>query len=133
MVAELEQPTESEQTEAAERHQGASILAFPTRRPPGDDSTEAEPDRLLRDVLGEVLREERLAQERTLAEVAEDAAVSLPYLSEIERGTKEVSSDLLDAVIHSLDLELAEVLERSARRLRVRSQRHGPTMRLLAA
>ena len=73
---------------------------------------------LLRDVLGDVLREERRRQERTLAEVAADAAVSLPYLSEVERGRKEVSSDLLDAIGTALELPLVEILERAAERLR---------------
>lgn len=124
-MAESEQPAESSEKP------GATILAFPTlRRPEPEETADQRP--LLRTVLGKVLRDERLAQGRTLADVAEEAAVSLPYLSEIERGTKEVSSDLLDAVIRSLDLDLTEVLERSARRLRVRSQRSGSTL-LLAA
>jgi transcriptional regulator with XRE-family HTH domain len=96
----------------------------------------------LRDVLGDVLRDERLDQERTLAEVASEAAVSLAYLSEVERGRKEVSSDLLDAICGALDLPLAVVLERAAgrlrgdaasvTRLRIRSQR-GARLQLLAA
>jgi hypothetical protein len=114
----------------------AQILAFPadghrersTGSAPDDDP---DSDARLRDVIGEVLRDERRRQERTLADVAGQAAVSLPYLSEIERGTTEVSSDLLHAVVRSLDLDLATVLERSASRLRVGSQRRGPT--LLAA
>ena len=73
---------------------------------------------LLRDVIGDVLRTERQRQARTLADVAEQAAVSLPYLSEVERGRKEVSSDLLDAIGTALDLPLVEILERSAERLR---------------
>jgi len=73
---------------------------------------------VLRDVLGDVLREERQRQERTLADVAADAAVSLPYLSEVERGRKEVSSDLLDAIGTALELPLIEILERAAERLR---------------
>lgn len=113
----------------------AEVIAFPapaeaSRCP--DEAPRAD-QRRLRDVLGEVLRDERIRQERTLAEVADDAAVSLAYLSEIERGTKDVSSDLLDAVVRSLGLDLADVLERSARRLRVGSQRSGPSLRLLAA
>lgn len=88
----------------------------------------------LRHVIGDVLRDERLRQGRTLADVAEEAAVSLPYLSEIERGTKEVSSDVLHVVHTALGLELAEVLERSTTRvgrLEARAQRRGPM--LLAA
>ncbi|HET8930303.1 MAG TPA: helix-turn-helix transcriptional regulator, partial [Acidimicrobiales bacterium] len=62
-------------------------------------------------VLGDVLRDERRRQQRALADVAERAAVSLPYLSEVERGRKEISSDLLAAVITSLEVDLATVLE----------------------
>lgn len=86
----------------------------------------------LRVVIGEVLREERHRQQRTLVDVADRAAVSVPYLSEVERGRKEVSSDVLDAVVRALDVELADVLERSARRLRPEGTRR-TTMRLLAA
>lgn len=81
-----------------------------------------EPEPALRSLLGEVLREERLDQDRTLADVARDAAISLPYLSEIERGRKEVSSDLLGAVCRALEVPLVEVLERCADRLRARAQ-----------
>lgn len=93
----------------------------------------AEPDeRRLRHVIGETLREERHRQGRTLAEVADEAAVSVPYLSEVERGRKEVSSDVLHTVHRALGLELDEVLERATRRLRAGGTHHaGPT--LLAA
>lgn len=65
---------------------------------------------LWRDVVGDVLRRERLAQERTLKDVAEDARISMPYLSEIERGRKEASSEVLGAAARSLGLGLADVL-----------------------
>lgn len=71
-----------------------------------------------RDAIGDVLREERTAQRRTLADVADEASVSLPYLSEIERGRKEVSSDLLESVCDALQVEVGDVLERAGRRLR---------------
>lgn len=93
-------------------HRGlADVLPFPAARP-----QVGEPP--LRDVIGTVLREERLEQERTLADVARDAAVSLPYLSEVERGRKDVSSDVLAAIGDALELPLAEILERSAVRIR---------------
>lgn len=66
---------------------------------------------LLRHELGEVLREIRLDQGRTLRDVASTSAVSLGYLSELERGTKEASSELLAAVCTGLGLSLSEVLE----------------------
>jgi transcriptional regulator with XRE-family HTH domain len=65
---------------------------------------------LLRHELGEVLREIRRDQGRTLRDVAALASVSLGYLSEIERGTKEASSELLAAVCAGLGLSLSEVL-----------------------
>jgi XRE family transcriptional regulator, stress-response regulator len=66
---------------------------------------------LLRHELGEVLREIRQDQGRTLRDVASSSAVSLGYLSELERGTKEASSELLAAVCTGLGLSLSEVLE----------------------
>lgn len=93
-----------------------TLVRFPTVAQRDDAAPPSAP--ALREVLGEVLRDERHAQDRTLAEVADEAAVSVPYLSEIERGRKEASSEVLAAVARSLDLELAEVLERAAHRLR---------------
>jgi transcriptional regulator with XRE-family HTH domain len=105
-----------------DRDEWADVVAFPgERRSMG-----------LKDLVGEVLREERHRQGRTLADVAEQAAVSLQYLSEVERGRKDVSSDLLGAMHDALGLDLAEVLERAARRLQLRSQR-GSGLRMLAA
>jgi hypothetical protein len=99
------------------------VVAFPSRSRPDEAEQAGAPK--LRDVVGEVLRDERHRQGRTLADVAEAAAVSLQYLSEVERGTKEVSSDLLDAVHTALGLDLATVLERASRRLAVGSERRG--------
>jgi transcriptional regulator with XRE-family HTH domain len=65
---------------------------------------------LFRAELGEVLREHRRAQDRTLRDVAAQASVSLGYLSEIERGAKEASSELLAAVCAALGLSLSTVL-----------------------
>jgi transcriptional regulator with XRE-family HTH domain len=63
----------------------------------------------LREAVGEALRRQRLAQGRTLREVAEAAGVSLTYLSEVERGRKEASSEVLEAVCAALQLALAEL------------------------
>jgi transcriptional regulator with XRE-family HTH domain len=57
-----------------------------------------------------VLRRERLAQERTLKDVADEARISMPYLSELERGLKEASSEVLAAAARALGLGLADVL-----------------------
>ena len=65
---------------------------------------------LVREVLGEELRRRRLAQGRTLRQVSADAKVSLGYLSEIERGEKEASSELLASVCEALGLPLSELL-----------------------
>jgi transcriptional regulator with XRE-family HTH domain len=63
----------------------------------------------LREAVGEALRRRRQAQGRTLREVAAAAGVSLTYLSEIERGRKEASSEVLEAVCAALRLGLAEL------------------------
>lgn len=65
---------------------------------------------LLRELVGETLREERAAQGKTLREVSAQARVSLGYLSEVERGQKEASSELLAAICGSLDLPLSTLL-----------------------
>ncbi|NKY53356.1 helix-turn-helix domain-containing protein [Nocardia vermiculata] len=65
---------------------------------------------LLREAIGESLRRARIAQSRTLREVSTSARVSLGYLSEVERGRKEASSELLAAICQALDVPLSEVL-----------------------
>jgi transcriptional regulator with XRE-family HTH domain len=65
---------------------------------------------LVRRMLGDVLRRRRTAQGRTLREVAASARVSLGYLSEIERGRKEASSELLAAVCGALGVPMSVVL-----------------------
>ena len=65
---------------------------------------------LLRRVIGDALRARRQAQHRTLREVSTAANVSLGYLSEIERGQKEPSSELLSAVCEALGAQLSELL-----------------------
>lgn len=64
---------------------------------------------VLRQVVGETLRALRLRQRRTLREVSSSARVSLGYLSEVERGQKEPSSELLAAICGALDVELSEL------------------------
>lgn len=64
---------------------------------------------VLRQVVGETLRGLRLRQRRTLREVSARARVSLGYLSEVERGQKEPSSELLAAICDALDVELSEL------------------------
>lgn len=66
---------------------------------------------VLRSVIGDELRRERLEQGRTLREVSSQARVSLGYLSEVERGQKEASSELLAAICGALDVPLSSVLQ----------------------
>lgn len=65
---------------------------------------------LLREAIGDSLRRTRMSQQRTLREVSTSARVSLGYLSEVERGRKEASSELLAAICDALEVPLARVL-----------------------
>lgn len=65
---------------------------------------------LLRRRLGDVLRQHRLSQGRTLRDVSATARVSLGYISEIERGQKEASSECLAAICAALDVPLSAVM-----------------------
>ncbi len=64
----------------------------------------------LREVIGDVLRTHRTRQGRTLRQVSADARVSLGYISEVERGQKEASSELIAALCGALDVPLSQVL-----------------------
>lgn len=72
---------------------------------------------LLREVMGEELRLRRQQQGRTLRQVSGQARVSLGYLSEVERGHKEASSELLAAICDALDLPMSHLLIRIGTRL----------------
>jgi transcriptional regulator with XRE-family HTH domain len=65
---------------------------------------------LLRRLLGDVLRRQRQRQGRTLREVSSSARVSLGYLSEVERGQKEASSELLSSICEALDVRMSELM-----------------------
>ncbi|BCL24759.1 helix-turn-helix domain-containing protein [Streptomyces tuirus] len=108
-------------------------------RPSGAAPRQARPapaakEPLWRDLVGDVLRRERLAQERTLKDVADEARISVPYLSEVERGRKEASSEVLAAAARALGLGLGDLLTRAQGELtRVTSRytagsRRGATM-----
>jgi DNA-binding Xre family transcriptional regulator len=125
-MAERAETDTARDRRAGETERVADVLAFPSvGHGRGGVSSRPAPDPesppRLRSVIGVVLREERHDQERTLADVAGAAAVSLPYLSEVERGSKEVSSEILAAICGALDLDLADVLDRAAHRLRPRA------------
>lgn len=69
-------------------------------------------DPLLRELVGAMLRQERRRQRRTLAQVAEAAGVSMQHLSDVERGRKDPSSELLGAVTGALGLGVQDLLRR---------------------
>ncbi|MXN62612.1 helix-turn-helix transcriptional regulator [Kocuria sp. KSNUG] len=80
------------------------------------DSHEAKVG-VLRQEIGEVLRSVRQRQGRTLREVSHLARVSLGYLSEVERGQKEASSELLASICTALDIPMSQMLREVADRL----------------
>jgi transcriptional regulator with XRE-family HTH domain len=93
------------------------------------DPTQARDRRarpLLRTTLGDVLRRIRRQQRRTLADVARAAKVSMPYLSEVERGRKEASSEVLGAICEALGIELSDLLTEAGRL----ADRRAPVVRL---
>jgi|SRR5699024_994558 len=81
---------------------------------------------LLREELGDVLRGARRAQGRTLRDISGTASVSLGYLSEIERGEKEASSELLSAVCEALEVPMSAVLSQVAERVELAEQASAP-------
>jgi transcriptional regulator with XRE-family HTH domain len=88
---------------------------------------------LLRTKLGEVLRRVRLDQRRTLADVADAARVSMPYLSELERGRKEASSEILAALCDALGLDLSDLLAAVRRELMIERGQESVVIRLGSA
>ena len=72
---------------------------------------------LVRHEIGDVLRDFRLQKGRTLRQVASKASVALGYLSEVERGQKEASSEILAAVADALDTPISVIMGEVAERL----------------
>ena len=104
--------------------------ARPATAPRQGSPAPAVKEPLWRDLVGDVLRRERLAQERTLKDVADEARISMPYLSEVERGRKEASSEVLAAAAHALGLSLGDLLSRAHGELiRVTSRYSGGSRR----
>lgn len=81
-----------------------------------DDFKEVGAMVLLREELGDVLRRARREQGRTLRDISAKAAVSLGYLSEVERGEKEASSELVASICHALELPMSVVFTEIAQR-----------------
>jgi transcriptional regulator with XRE-family HTH domain len=95
-----------------------------------------EPERrrpLLRSALGAVMRRMRKEQGRTLAAVARAARVSVPYLSELERGRKEASSEVLAAICDALGIGLADLLAEARHDLAAQGSAPGTVIRLASA
>ena len=88
-------------------------------RPPPPRQSDPEP--LWRHLLGEQLRRRRHDREETLTETAEKAGVSPQYLSEVERGRKEPSSEMIAAIAGALDTSLIELTSAVADELRAAS------------
>ncbi|MBL7497713.1 helix-turn-helix transcriptional regulator, partial [Frankia sp. CN7] len=83
---------------------------------------------LLRRLVGDALRGYRIGQGRTLRDVAAAARVSVPYLSEVERGRKEASSEVLAAVCRGLDVPLSDLLEQVRREVLAAELRREPAL-----
>jgi transcriptional regulator with XRE-family HTH domain len=83
---------------------------------------------LLRHLLGDALRRLRLRQGRTLREVSGAARVSLGYLSEVERGQKEASSELLSSICSALGTPLSQVLREVSDNFALAELQHEPVL-----
>lgn len=96
----------------------------PLRRPVRSPMPELEP--LWRNVIGEQLRDERRRRSERIADVAGRAGVSAQYLSELERGRKEASSEILAALAGALDLSVCGLARRAVGRMSATTRLHGP-------
>ena len=111
----------------------------PARKPQGEEPRSPEPrvpEPLWREVLGRRLRALRQEQRETLAETAARAGISPQYLSEVERGRKEPSSEMIAALAGALRTTLTGLTEQVAgdlRRPQARARASGPVMLSLAA
>jgi transcriptional regulator with XRE-family HTH domain len=81
-------------------------------------------------MIGGRLRRIRREQDRTLADVSRSARVSVPYLSEVERGRKEASSEVLAAICDALWIDLSDLLAGVAQDLGAQRDRGGVVVRL---
>lgn len=88
------------------------ILRFPVSPP--ERAAEA-PEPLWRELVGQEIHRERVGRGERLVDVAERAGVSMQYLSEVERGLKDPSSEMLHAIAGALELGVRELAVRAAR------------------
>lgn len=96
----------------------AEIIPLPTPSAPRSPRPPRDPEPLWRDALGDQLRRLRHERGERLADTAERAGVSPQYLSEIERGLKEPSSEMIAAVAGALEVTLVELTAAVADELR---------------
>lgn len=109
------------------------LVTFPRREPAQPrpmKRTPAEP--LWREMLGQEVREHRLRQQQRLVDVATRAGISTQYLSEIERGRKEPSSEMVAAVAGALGLRVVDLTAGAVRRLGAARVRPGAPVALVA-
>lgn len=99
----------------------AEIIPLPTTSSPRAPRTPRAPEPLWRDALGEQLRRRRHDRGERLADTAERAGVSPQYLSEMERGLKEPSSEMIAAVAGALEVTLVELTAAVVDDLRARA------------
>ena len=100
----------------------AEIIPLPTKR----TASSAQPEPLWREALGDQLRGIRHDRGERLADTAERAGVSPQYLSEIERGLKEPSSEMIAAVAGALEVTLVDLTAAVVDDLRARDRRPAP-------
>jgi DNA-binding XRE family transcriptional regulator len=114
-------PEHTELEHTGPEHTGPADSSENRFAQPGSDPSIApgDPQPLWREVAGGIFRCERIAQGRTLGQVAERAGISPQYLSEVERGRKEPSSEMVESICGSLGLSLADLLFAGGRWLRV--------------
>jgi transcriptional regulator with XRE-family HTH domain len=96
----------------------ADIVAFPLAPRPARRPQPSDPEPLWRQLLGDQLRRRRHERDETLTETAEKAGVSPQYLSEVERGLKEPSSEMIAAISGALETSLIELTSAVADELR---------------
>jgi DNA-binding XRE family transcriptional regulator len=96
------------------REQQTAPVRRPARATGRSGETEPTVEPLWRESVGRELREERLASGKRLVDIADEAGVSPQYLSEVERGLKDPSSELLAAIAGALGLSVAELASRVA-------------------
>ncbi|KFI86334.1 DNA binding protein [Bifidobacterium reuteri DSM 23975] len=113
LKAQAAKKARDERAAARERMWQDEEAGYAKSRPAAVQNVAAESeahDVSLREAIGHVLRDLRTRDRRTLREVSEKAGVSLGYLSEVERGQKEASSELLSSIADSLGVSTAQML-----------------------